>query len=51
VWTKSQLRAYGGMGYAHLLRRIVPELSRRGAGEGERRRMLVENPARLLDRG
>jgi phosphotriesterase-related protein len=50
VWTKSQLRAYGGMGYAHLLRRIVPELSRRGAGEGELRRMLVENPARLLDR-
>ena len=50
VWTKSQLRAYGGMGYAHLLRRIVPELSRRGVGEGELRRMLVENPARLLDR-
>jgi predicted metal-dependent phosphotriesterase family hydrolase len=29
----------------------VPELSRRGAGKGELRRMLVENPARLLDRG
>jgi phosphotriesterase-related protein len=51
VWTKSQLRAYGGMGYAHLLRRIVPELARRGVGEGELRRMLVDNPARLLDRG
>jgi phosphotriesterase-related protein len=50
VWTKSQLRAYGGMGYAHLLRRIVPELRRRGVGEEELRRMLAENPARLLDR-
>jgi phosphotriesterase-related protein len=50
VWTKSQLRAYGGMGYAHLLRRIVPELTRRGVGERDLRRMLVENPARLLDR-
>jgi phosphotriesterase-related protein len=50
VWTKSQLRAYGGMGYAHLLRRIVPELARRGVGETDLRRMLVDNPARLLDR-
>jgi phosphotriesterase-related protein len=50
VWTKSQLRAYGGMGYAHLLRRIVPELQRRGVGDGELRQMLVDNPARLLDR-
>jgi phosphotriesterase-related protein len=50
VWTKSQLRAYGGMGYAHLLRRIVPELRRRGVGEDHVRRMLVDNPARLLDR-
>jgi phosphotriesterase-related protein len=50
VWTKSQLRAYGGMGYAHLLRRIVPELARRGVGEDDLRRMLVDNPARLLDR-
>jgi len=50
VWTKSQLRAYGGMGYAHLLRRIVPALRRRGVGEEDLRRMLVDNPARLLDR-
>lgn len=50
VWTKSQLRAYGGMGYAHLLRRIVPELRRRGVGEDHVRRMLIDNPARLLDR-
>jgi phosphotriesterase-related protein len=50
VWTKSQLRAYGGMGYAHLLRRIVPELERRGVSAEALRAMLVDNPARLLDR-
>jgi phosphotriesterase-related protein len=50
VWTKSQLRAYGGMGYAHLLRRIVPELERRGVSAADLQAMLVGNPARLLDR-
>lgn len=50
VWTKSQLRAYGGMGYEHLLRRIVPELRKHGIAEADVERMLVENPRRLLDR-
>jgi phosphotriesterase-related protein len=50
VWTKTQLRSFGGMGYDHLLRRIVPELQRRGVSAADVRTMLVENPARLLDR-
>jgi phosphotriesterase-related protein len=50
VWTKSQLRRYGGMGYDHLLRRIVPELARAGVSESALDAMLVSNPARLLDR-
>jgi phosphotriesterase-related protein len=50
VWTKSQLRTFGGMGYEHLLRRIVPELRRQGVGDDLLQVMLVENPARLLDR-
>lgn len=49
VWTKTQLRAYGGMGYDHLLRRIVPELRRRGVTDDVVDTMLVANPARLLD--
>ena len=49
VWTKTQLRAYGGMGYDHMMRRIVPELTRRGVGESLVHEMLVANPARLLD--
>lgn len=50
VWTKTQLRTFGGMGYDHLLRRIVPELERRGVGPADVEAMLVTNPARLLDR-
>jgi phosphotriesterase-related protein len=50
IWVKTQLRAYGGMGYDHLLTRIVPELRRRGAADRDVQRMLVENPRRLLDR-
>jgi phosphotriesterase-related protein len=50
VWTKTQLRAYGGMGYDHLLRRIVPTLRARGVPDGVLDAMLVDNPRRLLDR-
>jgi phosphotriesterase-related protein len=50
VWTKSQLRAYGGMGYDHLLLRIVPELRARGVPQALLDEMLVGNPRRLLER-
>jgi phosphotriesterase-related protein len=51
VWTKAQLRAFGGFGYDHVLRRIVPELKDSyGVAETEVERMLVGNPRRLLDR-
>jgi phosphotriesterase-related protein len=52
TWTKAQLRHFGGFGYDHLLRRIVPELRHpHGVPDTELERMLVENPRRLLDRG
>jgi phosphotriesterase-related protein len=50
VWTKGQLTRHGGMGYAHVLRRIVPALRRAGVGEDRLDDMLVRAPARLLDR-
>lgn len=50
VWTKTQLRAYGGFGYSHLVTRVVPELRRRGLGDEALHAMLVAEPARLLDR-
>lgn len=48
VCTRMQLRHYGGMGYDHVLRAIVPRLRRRGVDEATLRLLLVENPARLL---
>ncbi|MEU0810716.1 hypothetical protein [Streptomyces sp. NPDC005970] len=50
VWTKTQLRRYGGMGYDHLLRRIVPALRGRGIPRQQLDTLLVDVPRRLLDR-
>lgn len=50
VWTKSQLRHYGGMGYEHLMGRIVPALRERGVDAAVLDRLLIDNPRRLLDR-
>jgi phosphotriesterase-related protein len=50
IWVKTQLRAFGGMGYDHVLTRIVPELRRRGVSAAAVETMLVDNPRRLLDR-
>jgi phosphotriesterase-related protein len=48
VCTKIQLVRYGGLGYGHILRSIVPRLERRGVDDATIRKVLVENPARLL---
>lgn len=50
IWTKTQLRAFGGMGYDHLWKRILPELLRRGVSPASLERMFIDNPRRLLDR-
>ncbi|MEU1342028.1 hypothetical protein [Streptomyces sp. NPDC005827] len=50
VWTKTQLRRWGGMGYDHLLRRIVPALRDRGVPQHLLDTLLVDGPRRLLDR-
>ncbi|MBZ5739355.1 hypothetical protein [Nocardioides mangrovi] len=50
VWTKGQLTRHGGMGYAHVLRRVVPALARAGVAAERLDDMLVGRPARLLDR-
>jgi phosphotriesterase-related protein len=48
VWCKVQLRHFGGGGYAHILRTIVPKLREGGLSEGEVRQLLVVNPAEVL---
>jgi phosphotriesterase-related protein len=48
VWCKVQLRRFGGDGYGHILRTIVPELRACGLTEADLDRLLVTNPARVL---
>ena len=50
VFTKIHLRRYGGFGYDHLLRRIVPLLIGEGVSDDALDAMLVRNPRRILDR-
>jgi phosphotriesterase-related protein len=45
---KTSLVKYGGWGYAHILRDLVPIMKRAGFTEEELHAILVENPARLL---
>jgi phosphotriesterase-related protein len=48
VGFKVQLSSYGGLGYAHIPRRVVRYLKNLEVSEGAVRQMTVENPARLL---
>ncbi len=48
VATKHRLVAYGGLGYAHVLRDIVPLMSARGMTSEQIYTVLVENPKQVL---
>jgi len=48
VCYRADLCAYGGHGYGHILRYIVPRLSARGVSDSDIERILVTNPARFL---
>ena len=45
---KIQLTKYGGYGYAHILRSIVPRMRLWGLSEDHIRRILIENPSRAF---
>lgn len=47
VWLKIKRVRYGGCGYAHLLRSIVPRLLWEGVTGSQIRTILIENPARV----
>jgi predicted metal-dependent phosphotriesterase family hydrolase len=47
----SQLRRYGGNGYAYLAETFLPRLRAAGVGEAEIRTITVDNPRRLLTVG
>lgn len=48
VCTKHRTRRYGGMGYDHILRDILPWMRERGFTEGEIRQPVVDNPRRAF---
>jgi phosphotriesterase-related protein len=48
VWCKVQLRRFGGDGYGHILRTVVPELLAGGLSEADVDQLLVRNPATVL---
>jgi phosphotriesterase-related protein len=48
VCLKTELVAYGGRGYAHVQRSVVPTLRHRGVDEAAIERILVGNPARAF---
>ncbi len=48
VCTKMQWHRYGGRGYDHVLRTIVPQLRTQGLTEDDIRQVLVRNPAFVL---
>ena len=50
VWTRSALHEYGGWGYDHLPRTVLPMLRDRGLVAADFRSLLVTEPRRLLDR-
>ena len=49
ICQKSHLSAYGGKGYAHVLRSFLPMLRANGVSEDAIYQMTVVNPARMLD--
>jgi len=48
VAMKTQLDAYGGVGFAHLARTMPPCFARHGVDAAALRRIMVDNPARWL---
>jgi phosphotriesterase-related protein len=48
TFLKVLLASYGGFGYAHILRNIVPVMLRQGITETQIHAMMIDNPGRLL---
>ncbi|MBM3945706.1 MAG: hypothetical protein FJ317_09530 [SAR202 cluster bacterium] len=48
IFLKSQMTKYGGKGYGHIMNNIVPRMRKRGFTETQIRKLLVDNPARVL---
>ena len=47
IWNKHQRRAYGGWGYDHILRNVVPVMRAKGLTEEQIKALLIDNPRRV----
>jgi phosphotriesterase-related protein len=45
---KVRLVRYGGHGYRHILRHVVPRLKRKGLGDKDVWMLIAENPTRAV---
>jgi phosphotriesterase-related protein len=45
---RSDLYRYGGHGYGHILRNILPRFAQRGVTEQDIQQMMVTNPKQFL---
>ena len=48
IWTKTQCCTYGGWGYAHILRNVVPVMLAKGMTREQIRTIMVDNPRRIF---
>ena len=48
IGTKERLTSFGGTGYAHILRDVVPIMEFKGMSEEQINTLLIENPKRVL---
>jgi phosphotriesterase-related protein len=48
IYLKHHLRSYGGWGYAHILKTVVPMFKLQGFDDVEVNKILVDNPAAVL---
>ena len=48
VATKERLLSYGGTGYIHIIRNLLPIMKIKGISEHEIKALLVDNPKRIL---
>ncbi|XP_040027607.2 N-acetyltaurine hydrolase [Gasterosteus aculeatus] len=48
IHTKNRLTKYGGHGYSHILRNIVPKMLMRGISQQQVDQILIDNPKRWL---
>ena len=48
ICSKHRLTKFGGEGYSHILRNILPMMQRKGMSDDEIQNLVVKNPARIL---